>query len=553
MLRKLFIQNYVLLERLELDFSKGLTIVTGETGAGKSILLGAASLILGERADRNALLDKEKKCIVEGTFKTKNPDVKEFLIRENLDVQAELILRREINGEGKSRAFVNDTPVTLAQLKELGELLVDIHSQHETLFLKHRKFQLSVLDAFAGTEIELNSYSAEFAGYKKMQSRLSELEAEEKKSKADLDYYRFLFDELNDANLKEGEDIKEEEELNAMTHVEEIKINLGAVVQELSGSEDSLASRMSRVQSFIQTVSKHAASIAELGDRLKSVFVELKDISGEAERVSDDLMYDPQRVTEIQERLNEIYRLEQKHHVRSVSELLALKSDFETKLKNIFTLDEELEEVRKGIGKKRALLTSAAKNISAKRVKAIPYAEKEIAKLLEEVNLPNAVLKIDLATDNEENFSADGIDNVRFLFSANKGIPLREIENAASGGELSRLMLCIKAAVAKLIDLPVMVFDEIDTGISGETALKVAAVLKQLSRTHQLIAITHLPQIAGRGDQHFFVYKELSSKRTSAKVKLLTADERVVEIAKMLSGDKPSAGAVENARELLRN
>ena len=553
MLQKLFIQNYVLIDSLELDLNKGLTIITGETGAGKSILLGALSMILGERADKNVLLDKTRKCVVEGVFSTGNKDVKAFFKNHGLDFEEQLILRREINGEGKSRSFINDTPVTLSQLKELSELIVDIHSQHETLFLRQKKFQLSVVDAFAGTENDLSEYSQSYNEYKSLRKRLAELEEVEKKSKADQDYYQFLFDELNEISPKAGEQEKAEEELSTMTHAEEIKNNLSAVSLELVGNEDNLINRISKIQLMVQGSVKHFQVMEDINQRLKSVSIELKDISNEIDLISDGVVYDPARIEEIQNRLNEIYRLQQKHRAKTIDELLVLKHEFENKLNGIASIDQEIEDCRQQLKKEKDLLVTLAKKISAKRNKFIPVAEKEITKLLTAVNLPNAVLKIENSVLPEDDFSSEGIDSIRFMFSANKGIALREIEKAASGGELSRLMLCIKAAVAKLVSLPVMIFDEIDTGISGETALNVASVLKQLSGNHQLIAITHLPQIAGRGDHHYYVFKEVIGKRTAASVKLLSRDERIVEIAKMLSGDKPSAVAVENAKELLRN
>jgi DNA repair protein RecN (Recombination protein N) len=550
-LQKLQIQNYVLIESLDLDLNKGLNIITGETGAGKSILLGAMSLILGERADKTVLLDKEKKCVVEGVFSTKNHEVKDFFKSEGLDYDNQLILRREVNAEGKSRSFINDTPVTLAQLKSLSQLIVDIHSQHETLFLRKQKFQLSVVDAFAGNENDLEAYAAAYSEYKTLQSRLSDLQEADKKSKADLDYYQFLFNELEEVSLKPGEQEKLEEELNTGTHAEEIKSNLDAAYSGLSGSEDNLLNRISKIQTLIQSSAKHSTALNELSERLKSVTIELKDIANEVDNVSAEVVFDPKRIEEAQLRLNDIYRLQQKHRVTTVNELLTFKDELENKLKGIASIDDEMNACINLLAEKKNVLTGAAKKISEQRKKAIPKVEKEIAGLLAAVNLPNAVLKIGQTVSDAEQFNADGIDSIQFLFSANKGIPLRSIEKAASGGELSRLMLCIKAAVAKLVSLPVMIFDEIDTGISGETALNVAAVLKQLSRNHQLIAITHLPQIAGRGDQHFYVYKEVTGKKTSARVKLLSKDERIVEIAKMLSGDKPTAGAVENAKELL--
>lgn len=553
MLQKLYIQNYVLIDSLELDLNKGLNIITGETGAGKSILLGALSLILGERADKTVLLDKEKKCVVEGTFSTKNKEVKEFFKNEGLDYESQLILRREVNAEGKSRSFINDTPVTLSQLKELSELIVDIHSQHETLFLRKQKFQLSVVDAFAEHENLLEKYVEEFSEYKTLLSKLSELEEAEKKSKADQDYFQFLFNELSEATLKGEEQEKLEAELNTGTHAEEIKTNLEAAYSGLSGSEDSLLNRISKVQLLIQSSSRYLSSLNEVSDRLKSISIELKDIANEVDSLGSEVVFDPRRMEEIQLRLNEIYRLQQKHRVTSINELLSLKDDLEKKLLGITSIEEEITSCRKSLLEKKNVLVASAKKISNERKNAIPKVEKEISKLLTAVNLPHAVLKVEHIVLPEEDFGTDGIDSIQFMFSANKGVPLRNIEKAASGGELSRLMLCIKAAVAKLVSLPVMIFDEIDTGISGETALNVATVLKQLSRNHQLVAITHLPQIAVRGDQHYYVYKQVTGMKTSALVKLLTKDERIVEIAKMLSGDKPTAGAFENAKELLRN
>ena len=553
MLQKLYIQNYVLIDSLELELDKGLNIITGETGAGKSILLGALSLILGERADKNVLLDKGKKCIVEGVFSTKNKEVKEFFRNEGLDYESQLILRREVNAEGKSRSFINDTPVTLSQLSELSQLIVDIHSQHETLFLRRQKFQLSVVNAFAAHEDELGKYAEDFAEYKSLHSKLSQLEESEKKSKADQDYFQFLFNELSEASLKIDEQELLEAEFNTGTHSEEIKTSLEEAYSGLSGSEDNLLNRISKIQLLIHSSSRHMPALNELNERLKSVSIELKDIANEADRFSAEVVFDPGRMQEIQLRLNEIYRLQQKHRMTTNKELLALKDDLEKKLEGISSIEAEIETCRKSLLEKKNILVAAAKKISDQRKNAIPKIEKEISRLLASVNLPHAVLRVEQTIRPEEEFNADGIDVIQFLFSANKGVALRNIEKAASGGELSRLMLCIKAAVAKLVSLPVMIFDEIDTGISGETALNVATVLKQLSRNHQLIAITHLPQIAGRGDQHYYVYKQVSGLKTSAHVKLLTKDERIVEIAKMLSGDKPTAGAVENAKELLRN
>ena len=553
MLQKLNIQNYALIDSLEIDFSRGLNVITGETGAGKSILLGALSMILGERADKSVLLDKERKCVIEGVFETRNEDVKAFFKEHDLDPEKQVLLRREISHEGKSRSFVNDTPVTLAQLKALGELIVEIHSQHETLFLKQKKFQLSVVDAFAGTEKELEAYRNDYGRMKALQSRLSGLVEEEKKSKADEDYYRFLYEEIEEASLKEGEQEKLEEELQAATHAGEIRQSLEGASGVLSGGEENILQQLVRVQNQLAAASRHFPPLAGIGERLKSVLIELKDVSSEMDEQKDSISSDPRRLEAIHLRLDEIYRLEQKHRVKSGRELLNLRAEFETKLKNIASLDEEIANCRKEIADLNTTLLTAAQKISVKRTQAIPVIEKEIAGLLEAVSLPHARLKAEQEVLPAEKLGSDGLDSIRFLFSANKGIPLREIDKVASGGELSRLMLAIKASVAKMISLPVMIFDEIDTGISGETAMNVGQVLRRLSRHHQLIAITHLPQIASRGENHFFVYKETAKNKTTARVKQLSPDERIVQIAKMLSGEKPGASALENAKELLRS
>jgi len=553
MLKKLFIQNYALIDELEVDFGKGLNIITGETGAGKSILLGALSLILGERADKSSLLDTSKKCIIEGAFATDKELVKVFFASNELDIEETTIIRREISSEGKSRSFINDTPVSLNQLKELGELLVDIHSQHETLLLNQARFQLSVVDAFAQHDILLNEYKSCFEDYQSLIKEINQLRDEEKKSKADQDYYQFLYDELDEANLIPGEQERLEEELKTLTHAEEIKSVLTTVMDAMSGREDDLLNKLSALHNSIHSIAQFNTKAEEASNRLKSLSIELKDIQSEVELINDEINYDPVRIEEINERLNIIYRLQQKHRAKNTDELLRLKNEFEDKLRGILSLEDKISVVEQQVQTLHDELKKSALKISSNRNKAIPRLSGEIRKLLAEVSMPDAVLKIQNDVKPLDNFSADGIDEIRFLFSANKGVAYQDINKVASGGELSRLMLCIKASVAKLVALPTIIFDEIDTGVSGETAINVGKVLKNLSRHHQLIAITHLPQIAGRGDAHYFVFKEILNKKTYTKVRKLSNDERTVEIAKMLSGEKPSTVALENARELLKN
>jgi DNA repair protein RecN (Recombination protein N) len=553
MLKRLFIQNYALIDELEIEFGKGMNIITGETGAGKSILLGALSLILGERADKSVLLDTTRKCIIEGAFATDKKLVKSFFKSNELDLEDVTIIRREISSEGKSRSFINDTPVSLAQLKDLGELFVDIHSQHETLLLNSAKFQISVVDAYAQHDELLNNYKAEFGKYQSLQKDLEQLKEEEKKSKADFDYYQFLFNEFDEANLAEGEQEKLEEELRTLTHAEEIKSVLTTVLNAMSGGENDLNNQLSSLNNSIHSISKYNSKAEEIEKRLKGVAIELKDIQSEIESVNDEVNYEPGRIEEVNDRLNVIYRLQQKHRTNEIAELLKLKDEFESKLQSISSLEDKIASTEKQVVAIKTELKKTAAKISSNRNKAIPQLSAEIKKLLGEVSMPDAVLKIQNNVREDDNFNADGIDEISFLFSANKGVHYQPINKVASGGELSRLMLCIKASVAKLISLPTIIFDEIDTGVSGETAINVGKVLKGLSKHHQLITITHLPQIAGRGDAHYFVYKEMSDKRTATRVRRLSNDERIVEIAKMLSGDKPSVVALENAKELLKN
>jgi len=554
MLTSLAVKNYALIDELQLQFGKKLNIITGETGAGKSILLGALGLLLGQRADSNSLLDKTKKCIVEGEFDSKNKFIDEFFSSNELDPESRIIIRREISKEGKSRAFINDTPVSISQLKELGNLLVDIHSQHETLLLNKSGFQLSVVDSFAGIDTELTDYQHKFSDYKKLLVQLNELKADEAKSKSEQDYITFQFNELEEAALETGETKEKlDEELKTLSHSEEIRVGLSKLDEVISGGETDLLTSISSAVQIVQQLSKYNSKLEVVAERLKSVQIELKDISQESTSISDEVQLDPQRLEIVNDRLNILNRLEQKHRVNSTQELIALKNDFEKKLENINSMDERIEGLEKEKEKLFAMLLMKADKISASRAKVIPGIETKVKKMLSELGMPNAILKIEQESLGNNELNLTGKDSIRFLFSANKGVAYSEISKVASGGELSRLMLCLKAIVAKLIDLPTVVFDEIDTGVSGETAYKIGNVMNDLSASLQLLAITHLPQIASRGDVHFFVYKEVIGKRTFTKVSRLSAEERIVEVARMLSGDKPTAIAMQNAKELLGN
>ena len=551
MLKKLQITNYILIEELDIEFSEGLTIITGETGAGKSILLGALALILGQRADVGALLNKKKKCILEGSFDIGNYALDAFFETHELDKEEITSLRREITPEGKSRAFINDTPVNLNVLRELADTLVDIHSQHETLTLSNSRFQLSVVDAFAKHQSLLNSYKSGFQQYSHKKKELETLKEEERKSKADLDYFQFQFNELEEAGLKEGEQILLEGELLTLTHAEEIRQHLSNSYNLLSGSDDNLIRHLTNASGYFTALVKIDAKYNELLERIKSAIIELKDISAEAERFEQQVSADPNRMEHINERLNVIYKLEQKHYVKTVEELFALREQFGEKLAGIGSLESTIEKTEKEVLQLFNQLMKEAKEISGNRSKAIPKIEKVIKELTNELVMPNAVLKVDMTTASEEEIGIDGLDKVVFLFTANKGTTLKELSKVASGGELSRLMLAIKSVLANLAAMPTIIFDEIDTGISGEVASKVGTIMQQIAKKHQVIAITHLPQIAGKGQEHLLVYKTVSGSTTRTGIRPLDPDERVNEIARMLSGEKLTTAALEHAKGLL--
>ncbi len=551
MLKKLTVGNYALIDFLELHFGKSLNIITGETGAGKSVLMGALGLLLGERSDSASLLDKTKKCIIEGEFLITSA-VKIFLDESELDSNDVLIIHREFNNEGKSRSFINDTPVNLSQLRQLGTLLVDIHSQHETLLLNHSDFQLSVVDAFASHSKLLIDYGLLFKQYRVLIQELNKLQEEEKKQRADQDYLQFQFNELEEAKLEPGELVKLEKEISVLSHAEEIKTGISNFSELISASENNILSILSVATNSIAALGKYSAGFEDSVNRLKAVQIELKDIEYEINHKTGDIRSDPKRLEIINERLSLIYKLQKKHRLENADDLIVLRETLNTKLSSLNSLEDHIDKISKKSQILFQALKQEADKLSANRLNLIPSIEVKIKKLLSELGMPDAVLKIEISILNDNELTKTGRNKVKFLFSANKGIPFSDISKVASGGELSRLMLCLKASVAKLIELPTIVFDEIDTGVSGETAFKIGKVMQDLSTAHQLISITHLPQIASRGEDHFFVYKEVIGKKTFTKVKKLTYDERVLEISRMLSSDKPTAVAMENARELLK-
>ncbi len=558
MLKHLSIQNYALIDNIEIDFSDGLTIITGETGAGKSILLGALGLIAGNRADAQSLQDKTKKCIIEASFNIKGYSLKEFFFGNELDYELTTNIRREVSPEGKSRAFINDTPVTLNQLKELTENLIDIHSQHQTLTLNGSEFQLSVVDAYAQHSDLLTEYATNFKLFKTLEKALNELLLRESQAKKELDYFQFQFNELEDANLKAGEQPEMEQELETLNNAEEIKLNLSKTAFGLNGGEQNILSSLNEIKLILSSFAKFKPEINELSTRLNSSHIELKDISNELDNIEQGIIYDPKLIEELTLRLDTIYRLQQKHQVKTVEDLITIKDELSNKLLEFSSLEKEIEKTKKELDAVQKSLITLAKKIAANRKRVIPKIEKEIASLLSSLSMPNAQLKINQIVRMDsfgetENLTINGIDKINFLFSANKGSDFKDLNKVASGGELSRLMLSIKSLIAQLTALPTIIFDEIDTGVSGDIADKVGSIMNLMAKAMQVITITHLPQIASKGQTHLFVYKEEKNNKTFSNIKKLSAEERVQEIAKMLSTGTPTVSAIKNAKELLKS
>jgi len=550
MLSHLTIKNYILINELEIDFQKGFSVITGETGAGKSILLGAISLILGQRSDAKALLNKNKKCIVEGTFFIKNYELDDFFKHNNIDFDENAILRREINKNGKSRAFINDTPVTLNILTELGNKLIDIHSQNETITLNDSNFQLAVIDNYSKHNSVLKQYILTFNKYKQLQSTVNELIEKEKQSKTNKDYYQFLFDELENANLSDENEQKEiEDELQVLNNAKNIKKNLYQACLSLNNDDNCLTNQLAEINSLIKNIADYTDNIKEIYERLDSCYIELKDISNEIQHLEQHIIYDPERIEFLNNRLNVIYHLQQKHNVNTIKELIKIKESLSDNLQKISFFDNNINKLKNEISEQNKILTQLAKKISFDRTKAIPFIQKEITNILFQLGMPDAQLKIEHTILND--FSYNGTDKVKFLFNANKGNELRELSKVASGGELSRLMLSIKSLISQHNLLPTIIFDEIDIGISGgNIANKVANILTKMSKQMQLIVITHLPQIAATADIHYLIYKKSYDNITNSAIKKLNNNERVNEISEMLGNSKT---ATQTAKELLNN
>ena len=549
MLQHLRIQNFALIEETEVHLNNGLTVITGETGAGKSILLGALGLTLGSRADVSSLHDKTKKCIIEAQFNVKEYSLRSFFESNELDFEEVTTIRREITPEGKSRAFINDTPTTLSVLKELGEQLIDIHSQHETLLLKETNFQFELVDAFAQTTNLFSDYKKQFNALQKLRKQLEELTAQEIQAKKELDYFQFQFNELEEANVKVGEQQQLEEESETLENAEFIKGSLVKSSLAINGGDENIVSALALVKQQLQSVSKFGKQFNELFERINSVSIELKELSKDIDACEEDVVYDNSRLEEVNAQLDKLNRLLKKHGVNSEEELLTIKTDIEAKLQQFSSLEVAIEKTQKEIFASEKQCKSLAKDLSDKRQKSTAGIEQNIKTMLMGLSMANAQFKIELIPLDALSFN--GQDSISFLFTANKGAEFKELHKTASGGELSRLMLCLKALLAERTALPTIIFDEIDTGVSGDVADKIENILFTMGKTMQVITITHLPQMASKGGNHLFVYKSDSKDKTTSSIKALNKEERIAEIAKMLSTGTPTETALKNAKELL--
>ena len=549
MIRSLFIQNYAIIDELAIHFSDGLTIITGETGAGKSILLGALGLIMGKRADTKALYKVDKKCLVEGCFDVRSYDLSGFFKAHDLDYDEEVILRREILPSGKSRAFINDTPVTLDLMKDLSHALIDLHQQFDSRDIHNVSFQLRMLDALAGNKELLQEYQTLYQSYLVDRRRLEELIAKDSQASKESEFIQFQLKELHEAALQPGEQESLEEELNLLSNAEEIKRTLGAVYNYLSEDEQSVLGQLQQLVVSVGGIRKYGPQIEALYERFQGLLYELQDMSGEFERQVENTEFSPERIMEVQQRLDIIYRLQNKHQVQTEDELVAIQEDLEAQLQAFDDISGEIKWLKEKNSDTEKRLKELAAKLSQQRKKVIPGFEKKVHEMLGQLAMEHARLQVQVS--DLDHPGPTGMDEVNYLFAANKGGRMLSIKDVASGGELSRLTLVTKSLVASSIPLPTLIFDEIDTGISGDVALKMGRILRKLSNQHQVVTITHSPQVASKADVHYFVFKQIQEDRTVAGVRLLSEEDRVNSIAVMLSQSPPSESAIRNARELL--
>jgi DNA repair protein RecN (Recombination protein N) len=549
MLQKLDIQNYILIDALSIDLSSQLSVITGETGAGKSIIMGALGLILGDRADSSVCRNPEKKCFIEGVFKLQNIEqYKSFFDANEIDLSEELIIRREISAQGKSRAFINDTPINLNELKQLTSQLVDLHQQFDTLSLGDTDFQRSVIDALAGLHKDLAPYQKTFSNWRDNEKKLQVLVAQKNEFDQTESYKQHLLEELAALELKEDELEALEQELKFLENAVTIKSQLDASVQALDSSDNPIVQQIKQIANNLEGISKWQPEFEGLLSRLKAAQIELVDIASELERWQDKIDFDENKINTIQERLSAGYSLQKKHKVQSTNELLAIQHQLETDLQAVLNIGEEIAALEKQVIAESLEVKKLATNLSAQRNKQVEPFTKKVNSLLKQVGMPNASIKVVIETIS---YTIYGQDKVDILFDANNMNKYEPIRKVASGGELSRLMLCIKSLVAQSMDLPTMIFDEIDTGISGEPAKQVGILLQALGANRQVLCITHQPQIAAKGHSHLYVYKDQKGSTTNTHLKTLSQEERVQHIARMIGGDPPTKTALENAKELL--
>lgn len=553
MLQSIHIQNYALIESLDIDFHPGFSVITGETGAGKSIILGAIGLLVGQRADIKAIKNGANKCIVEARFNIASYALESFFEEHEMEYEeGECILRRELYASGKSRAFINDTPATLTQMKELGEKLIDVHSQHQNLLLNHEDFQLSILDILANDEKELQTYQELYSDYKKVCRELAHIQEQAEKNRQDEDYIRFQVEQLEEANLQNGEQEELEQEAETLSHAEEIKASLYKADQLMASGDMTLLSATKECLQTLQGISRVYGQTQEWIERLDSCYIELKDLSQEIASASDDVEFNPTRLDFVNDRLNLIYSLQQKHRVSSVDELIRLAEEYRTKLDAITSYDETIRDLQKKKEAFYAKLLSVAATLTNLRQDAAKEIERQMQAYLIPLGMPNVRFAVELTSKKEPD--SKGIDHVTFLFSANKNGVLQNVASIASGGEIARVMLSLKAMIAGAVKLPTIIFDEIDTGVSGSIAEKMALIMEEMGQAdRQVISITHLPQIAARGKNHYKVYKEDTEVGTNSHIRPLNEEERINEIANMLSGATLTEAALNNAKALLNN
>ena len=550
MLKSLFIQNFVLIDSLDICFNPGFSVITGETGAGKSIILGALSLVLGQRADGKSIKQGADKCVIEAIFDVSKYQLEPFILGNDLEYDPEsCILRRELYASGKSRAFVNDSPVPLAILKELGTKLIDIHSQHQNLLLGDNRFQLRVVDVMAENEILLILYKKEYTRYQGLRKALSALKERAAQSKQEEDYIRFQLDQLEEANLQPNEQEELEQEQETLSHAEEIKSSLYRVSSCLDGEEQGVVSLLKESLSSMDALERYFPRAKEIAERLRSAYIDLNDLASEMEGMIEDVEFNPDRLAWVNERLDTLYALQQKHRVSSVDDLIALRAQFRAQLTDIESFDEQIAALEKQVQDAyKELLQQAAVLSEQRKVAAVAFAQ-QLVQMVAPLGMPHTRFQVEVVPRKEP--ESDGMDEIRFLFSANKSMALQPVAQTASGGEISRLMLCIKAMIAGFTALPTIIFDEVDTGVSGDIADKMGHIMQDLGSKMQVFAITHLPQIAAQGEAHYFVYKEDVKDRTLTRIRPLDKEERIREVARMLSGSALTEASLANAKDLL--